>query len=190
MNFLHSPNCPCMIAPRSTTYRETIYREIYTISNRQGEIKMNGKWLISKGLLVCSVLFLCAIVDCGGGGAPTQNQPPPIKVALTPSSPTTLSAGEIQFMPTVSGTSDQRVSFAVNGVTGGNSTVGTITSSGDYIAPEITADASVTVTATSVADQSKSSSANVTVAARKIAAFDKPVVVSDDNTLLGNEMTV
>jgi uncharacterized repeat protein (TIGR03803 family) len=54
----------------------------------------------------------------------------------------------------------------VNGVTGGNATVGTISTSGLYTAPSsIPNPATVTITATSQVDQNASASANVVIAA-------------------------
>ena len=56
------------------------------------------------------------------------------------------------------------VIWKVNGITGGNGAVGTISASGLYKAPNsVPAGGVVTVSATSVADPSKSASATVTV---------------------------
>jgi hypothetical protein len=56
------------------------------------------------------------------------------------------------------------VTWSVNGVAGGNSTVGTITSSGLYTAPSaVPSPATVVVKATSVADQTKSGTANIAI---------------------------
>src|SRR5213079_342410 len=62
---------------------------------------------------------------------------------------------------TVQNTSNTAVTWQVNGVTGGNATVGTISSSGLYTAPA--SPATVTVTAVSQADTTKSASAQVTI---------------------------
>ena len=66
---------------------------------------------------------------------------------------------------TVSNTSNTSVTWAVNGTTGGSSTVGTISTSGLYTAPGLvpTSSASVTVTATSQADTTISGSATVSL---------------------------
>ena len=69
-----------------------------------------------------------------------------------------------QFTATVQNTSNKSVTWKVNGVTGGNSTVGTISASGSYRAPSsVPNPAVVTVSATSVVDPAKSASASVTV---------------------------
>src|ERR1700675_3566673 len=71
-----------------------------------------------------------------------------------------------QFTATVSNTSDTAVTWLVNGTVGGNSTLGTISSTGLYTAPSsVPSPSSVTVTAQSVADPSKSASANVNISA-------------------------
>jgi arylsulfate sulfotransferase len=62
------------------------------------------------------------------------------------------------------------VVWSVNGMAGGNSTVGTIDSSGNYTAPAVTANSTATVTATSMSDPTKSASASVTIIAAGIVA--------------------
>jgi hypothetical protein len=68
------------------------------------------------------------------------------------------------FAATVTGTWNTAVSWSVNGASGGNAAVGTITSAGVYTAPgDLPASASASVTATSVADPSKSATATVAI---------------------------
>ena len=56
------------------------------------------------------------------------------------------------------------VTWKVNGITGGNSSVGTINSSGRYTAPKnVPSPNPVTVSATSVEDPTKSGTASVTI---------------------------
>jgi hypothetical protein len=62
----------------------------------------------------------------------------------------------------------------VNGVAGGNATVGTVSSSGLYTAPAAVPGSGVTVTATSVADPTRSASANVTVLAAVSVGVSPP----------------
>jgi len=69
---------------------------------------------------------------------------------------------------TATGSPATSVTWSVNGVPGGNSTVGTIVSNGIYTAlytapPAVPSPAMVSVTVTSVADSSKSASASVTI---------------------------
>jgi len=69
-----------------------------------------------------------------------------------------------QFTATVQNSSNTSVIWKVNGVAGGNSTVGTVSASGLYKAPSAVPNpATVTVSATAAADQTKTATAAVTV---------------------------
>ena len=85
---------------------------------------------------------------------------PPVAV-LEPQTTRVTPLGTRQFTATVQGTSNQGVSWSVDGVAGGNSNVGTISSSGLYTAPANVG--SHTVTATSSALPSYSVNASVSV---------------------------
>ena len=87
-----------------------------------------------------------------------------ITVTVSPKT-ATLGAGNVQqFQATVTGSIDLSVTWSVNGVSFGNSSVGTIDGSGNYTAPNnILGLGSVTVTATSNANSAKSDSAVVTL---------------------------
>ncbi|MFZ0807678.1 MAG: Ig-like domain-containing protein [Candidatus Sulfotelmatobacter sp.] len=87
----------------------------------------------------------------------------PVGVQLNPTSVSMSTGGQEQFVATVQGTSNTAVTWSVDSVSGGNSTDGTITTSGMYTAPSQAGTHSVT--ATSVADSSKSATAAVTVQA-------------------------
>ncbi|HWX38543.1 MAG TPA: DUF1800 family protein [Candidatus Sulfotelmatobacter sp.] len=87
-----------------------------------------------------------------------------ITVTVSPKT-ATLGAGNVQqFQATVTGSIDLSVTWSVNGVNFGNSTVGRIDFEGNYTAPDnILGLGSVTVTATSNANPAKSDSAIVTL---------------------------
>ena len=92
---------------------------------------------------------------------------PPVAVSVLPGAAVVLAAtGTQQFSAIVANAgSNTAVTWQVNGVAGGNSTVGTISSAGLYTAPAaIPSPATVTVTATAAADPTRSGSAVVTVA--------------------------
>jgi len=93
---------------------------------------------------------------------PTGEVSPSPHVTIAPATATVLTmSGYQQLLATVIGESDTSVTWDVDGVAGGNSTVGTVDATGLYTAP---ATAGIhTVTATSVADTSKSASATITV---------------------------
>jgi hypothetical protein len=96
----------------------------------------------------------------------TVTLPPPIMVTIGPTTPTVQTSATQQFTATVTNTSNTAVTWQVNGVTGGDSTHGTINASGLFTAPAaVPSPATVTVTAVSVADGTKSASTTVTITA-------------------------
>ena len=115
---------------------------------------------------VSNVPVLVNTPDGGVSNTVTVNvvSAPAISVTISPTSATVRFNRTKQFTATVQNSSNQSVTWKVNGVTGGNSTVGTISTSGLYRAPaSVPNPAMVTVSATSVADPAKSASATVTV---------------------------
>ena len=88
-----------------------------------------------------------------------------VQVAVCPASATVQAGGGSEsFTATLANTSDAAVTWQVNGVTGGNSLLGTISTTGVYTAPaSVPTSPTVTITAVSVADSSASSSASVTI---------------------------
>jgi parallel beta-helix repeat protein len=85
-----------------------------------------------------------------------------IAVTISPTAAALQFGGTQQFTAAVSGTTNVGVKWSVNGVSGGNSTTGTITASGLYTAPaSVPPGVSVTVTATSVANSAYSAKASV-----------------------------
>jgi hypothetical protein len=79
-----------------------------------------------------------------------------VSVSVSPASVTLSSAGKQQFTATVSGTSNTGVTWSA--------TAGSFNATGLYVAPAVTVQTNVVVTATSLADPAKSASASVTVA--------------------------
>jgi hypothetical protein len=92
---------------------------------------------------------------------------PAVTITIAPATASVRIRQTRQFTATVSNTSNKAVTWKVNGVTGGNSTVGTINTSGLYRAPNTVPNpATVVVSATSAADPTKSATASVTVTRR------------------------
>jgi hypothetical protein len=83
------------------------------------------------------------------------------QVTVSPSTAAIATGRTQQFTATVQGNSNTSVNWSVNGVAGGNSTVGTVTDQGLYTAPATPI--SVSVTATSQAYTNSTASATVTV---------------------------
>ena len=114
-----------------------------------------------------SLLIVAAVMitsSCGGG----QSTPPPpvehVSVTVNPSSATVPAGQSQQVTATVTGSTNQSVSWSVNGVNGGNATMGTVSPTGLYTAPSVVPSPNtVSVTATSNADTTKSASAQVTI---------------------------
>ncbi len=92
--------------------------------------------------------------------------PPPVTVTISPTATTVGLGGTQVFGAGVTGNSDPSVTWSVNGIVGGSSAVGTITSSGVYTAPAtMPASNAVTIRATSVASPSSYAQASVTLTA-------------------------
>jgi photosystem II stability/assembly factor-like uncharacterized protein len=118
------------------------------------------------------VLFAsAALVGCGGsGGSSSAGNPLPtptpaaVAVSVSPASANVQVAHTLQFTATVTGTTNQGVAWKVNGTAGGNATLGTISASGLYTAPNSLPNPNtVTVAAMSTADASKSASAGIQI---------------------------
>ena len=87
-----------------------------------------------------------------------------IGISVAPTTATVPAGATQQFTATVENTADTSVTWKVNDVTGGNSTLGTITTSGLYTAPlSPPPSGTVTVTAASVVNPVRTASATVTI---------------------------
>jgi serine protease len=122
-----------------------------------------------------------APANAGNNACPADiARPPPVGVTVSPTS-ATLSAGNgIQtFTASVTNASNTTVTWLVNGIQGGNSTVGTVTAGGVYQAPaNVPSPAVVTVSARSVEDPAKSASAQVTITAPSVSVTVAPSTAS------------
>jgi hypothetical protein len=91
----------------------------------------------------------------------------PVSVTISPTSASVRINRTRAFTATVQNTTNTSVTWKVNGIAGGNSTFGTISSLGTYKAPgAVPAGGIVQVSAVSVADPTKSASSSVTVVRR------------------------
>src|SRR5262249_12785068 len=90
--------------------------------------------------------------------------PAPVTIAISPTSAAVRVRQNRQFTATIQGTTNTSATWRVNGITGGNSTVGTISQTGVYRAPNsVPSPSTVTVSATSTVDPTKTATASVTV---------------------------
>lgn len=108
-------------------------------------------------LILAGTLFLAG---CGGGNSTPEQ--PSATVTLSPVRAAVAITQPQQFTATVTGNvGNSNVSWSVDGIAGGNSGVGTVSTSGLYTPP--TSPGTHTVTATSVALASSSGSASIAV---------------------------
>jgi len=121
------------------------------------------------GLLAFSVgivaVLTVGVPGCGGGGSSTTTTPPQaVTVAVTSSGSSVLLGNVQQFTAKVTGASSTAVSWSVNGISGGNSMLGTISNTGLYTAPQdLPNPATVTIQATSQANSTASGNAVLTI---------------------------
>jgi hypothetical protein len=122
---------------------------------------------------IYSVIFFCILfiaVGCGGGGKATAPSPlavpsptPAGGLLVAPSRATVALGLRQPFSATTNG-SPSMVNWSVNGVAGGNNSVGTINTDGSYLAPaNFPSPNTITVTATSQTDPTQTTNATVTV---------------------------
>src|SRR5438477_509188 len=131
-------------------------------------------WLAGAGVSVLELV--------GCAGVLTTKTPILVSVTISPTAATVAAGGTQPFTAMVQNTSNTAVTWQVNGMTGGNATVGTISSSGLYTAPGVVPNpATVTVTAVSQADATKSAAAQVTITAVAGIAFYVSTTGSDSN---------
>ena len=91
---------------------------------------------------------------------------PAILVEVCPAADSVQAGNTETLTATLANTANPAIAWEVNGIVGGNATVGTITSAGVYSAPaSLPAPATVTITAVSAADASATGSAQLTITA-------------------------
>jgi uncharacterized protein (DUF1800 family) len=87
-----------------------------------------------------------------------------ISVQVSPATATVRAGSQQQFSATVTGSTNQNVTWSVNGTAGGSATTGTITAQGMYTAPATLPNPNtVSITATSAADSTKQGASAVTL---------------------------
>jgi hypothetical protein len=116
-------------------------------------------------LFLCAISFIAAaLIGCGYAFAPPSPPPPAVIVTIQPTS-ASLFLGQTQaFQATVTGSTNTNVTWQVNGVAGGSTITGTVSSVGLFTAPAILPPgANVTVTTVSQANPKDSASVTVTL---------------------------
>ncbi len=106
------------------------------------------------------------------------NTPPGVSIWVGPASATLTANGQQQFTATVAGTSNTAVTWSMS------PSLGTLTANGLYTAPVVSSSQTVTITATSVADPTKSANAAVTLT--PVVTTGTAAFVGLDTTIQGN----
>jgi len=123
-----------------------------------GRLRESSRTLLFASSLLCLICTSCGAV--GSGPAP----PAPVTVTVMPNSAQLFPGGNKQFNALVENASSSAVNWQLSQPSGGNTDVGTISSSGYYTAPNsVSSQATVMVTAVLQADSSATGSASVTI---------------------------
>jgi uncharacterized protein (DUF1800 family) len=132
-----------------------------------GTITSNGLYLapatVPAGYVIVSAVSQADSTKSGSTSVTVTSPGNAIAVTVTPASASLAVNAAQQFSATVTGTANTAVTWQVNNVSGGNATVGTITSAGLYTAPAAVPAGTITVTAVSQADVTKKANANVLI---------------------------
>ena len=136
-------------------------------SAQNGTISTTGLYTAPSSVPSPSTVTVTAVssADSTKSGSVTVSiLPLPVNVVVAPASAGVVISRSQQFSATVSNTSNTAVVWGVNGTNGGSTESGTISTTGLYTAPStVPSTPVVTVTATSVADNTKASSSQVTI---------------------------
>jgi fibronectin type 3 domain-containing protein len=136
---------------------------VYLVWNISGHVKINVTWTGGANAVISGAFF--------GGSSGSET------VSVTPPSITLGASQQRQFAATVSGTSNQTVSWSITSVNPPTASSGNISSTGLYTAPATITQAQVTIKATS-ADGTASGTATVNLTTGAVASF----VSSDTST--------
>ena len=140
---------------------------------------LKGRLMRFLPVAVLVVIFALFLTGCGGGSSSSNNNSSTtITITLSPSAVTLTPNQTTQFTATVANATNTAVNWQVNGIDGGNTSVGVISSSGLYTAPaSILVTSAVTVKAISQQDTTITSTATVTLAPTSTAP-QAPVLLS------------
>jgi hypothetical protein len=153
---------------RSSSVRALATSLSYPLVRRpstRSKLRATALWL---ALIAITQQISCS--GGGGAGSTTTNDSatPTVSVTISPGSAQIQAGATLQFLVSVQNASNPAVNWQVNGIFGGNSSVGTITPSGtataSYMAPaEVSGVLTVTVAAALQADATKTGTAQLTV---------------------------
>ena len=117
----------------------------------------------------CALVLILLLLEVGcAGTGPAKNPPPPpppqLSISISPTSANVRAGASQAFTAQLSNATNQNVNWTVNGISGGNATVGTINATGSYVAPAMLPNPNtVTVQVASAQDSSVKASSAVTL---------------------------
>ena len=119
----------------------------------------------------CAFALILLLLEVGcAGTSPKQNPPSPpppppqLLITLSPTSANVRAGASQAFTAQLTNATNQNVTWTVNGISGGNTTIGTISATGAYVAPAMLPNPNtVSVGVTSVQNSSVSASSAVTL---------------------------
>lgn len=115
-------------------------------------------------LIFLALFLLCVFCAACGAVGPASDPPPAVTITVTPTSAQIYQGNPVQFMASVQNAAASSIVWQVNGVANGNPTVGTIDSTGLYVAPAaVPTPATVMVTAALQTGSTKSGPSDVTI---------------------------
>jgi len=171
-----SPTAASVMVNHSQQFSATISGTSYTSVNWLVKGTLGGNSTVgtisSSGLYTApgsvpagsiTVTARSAAQSTASASALVSVKPLSVSVSISPLNASVQVGQAQQFRATVSGASSGAVNWLVSGVLGGNSTVGTISTAGLYVAPQSVPAGSVTITARSVSNPTSSASASVSV---------------------------
>lgn len=136
-----------------------------------------------KFLPVVLALVILIITGCGGSSSSSTTT---VAITVTPTQVTLTPNQSAQFTATVTNSTNTGVTWQVNGVEGGNTSLGVISTTGSYTAPgTITVTSGVTITAIAQADTTKTATAAVVLNPTNVAPA-APVLVSPSSATLSS----
>jgi hypothetical protein len=130
-----------------------------------GTISVSGLYTAPASLPTPAVVAVTATAhaDPSKSATATVTLAATVVVAVQPASATVAAGAAQQFVATVTNSPNTTVTWQVNGIVGGDAAVGTVSPTGQYVAPD--AAAAVTVQAVAQADPAKSAASPVAVLA-------------------------
>ena len=144
-------------------------------------------------------LGLCGIAGCGGGSSSSSSgMASVVTVTVSPSATSVVVNQQVSFTAMVTGTANTAVSWEVAGISGGNSTVGTIDSDGTYRAPATVPNpSSEVVTAVLQSDKTKTGTGRVQIFKTNSSQSEQNLPIrlgtsggnADDKVTQGNKIT-